>query len=527
MNVALLYSGILGSEWDAKLTAELTSRVDIGRVVLLLGRADFAPERNAAHFRRAVERWLAHTTRCRLHLASLASNKVEVLSTIGADIAELVRAQEVDMVVDLRSAIVDVTTVAQAAPGGVYQLWHDGVAGGLDCAGLRSAQSHTIAVTLLRAGWRRPRVVQQATLTSTGAVVELDRRNASARAIALLLRTLARLGGAEIQDAPDLFIPKGALACSPARELMASVSAVAWRRLRRTWAREDAWFLAYRTKVTSFVSQGGQLSGAGFRLLDGGPSRFLADPCALRHRGVDHVFMEEYPFNLRRGVISWSYLRPDGTLSQPERVLERPYHLSYPFVFEHDGEMWMIPESAANGTVDIYRSKDFPRGWEHAGTLLEGVNAVDATLHHDGQRWWMFASIGEQGSYAWDELFLYMADQPTGPWRAHPKNPVKSDAASARPAGRLFRRGTMLLRPAQDCSRVYGGAVTLCAVDVLTETNYEEHAIETIPPSWIPGAEALHTLSASPGLEVIDARRPLRYRWPLLSRLLADPADTL
>lgn len=511
IHVAIIFPSANGDEWDARLANELASRADIRRVTLWFGHWRVAAS-GAAHLRRAVERQLARATVVRLLPASFAGDKVQVLSAEDGEVAELVRANRVDMVIDLSGAL-DTSAIAQIALGGVYQFWCDGVASGLDCAGASAAPSHEVAITIRRADWGRPRVVQRAVLTRIGASVELDRRNAAARAVALLLRAIDSRG-ANALDVPIQRVqvrPR-----STAREMLvavASVGGAVWRRVRRQWAREDAWFLAYRTVSASFVANSSHPRSGDFQFLDGGRHRFLADPCVLRHKGVDHVFMEEYPFDLGRGVISWSYLRPDGTLCQPERVLERPYHLSYPFVFEHDGEVWMIPESAAHRTVDLYCAVDFPRRWEQVCTLLDDVYATDATLHYDGHRWWMFVTVGEQNSYAWDELFLYFAEQPTGPWRPHPQNPVKSTPSSARPAGRLFRRRGVLLRPTQDCSRLYGGAVNICAVDVLTETEFAEHLVDTIPASWIPGAVALHTLSASQSLEVIDVRRPLRYRW--------------
>ncbi|MBL7406346.1 formyl transferase, partial [Escherichia coli] len=81
--------------------------------------------------------------------------------------------------------------------------------------------------------------------------------------------------------------------------------------------------------------------------------------------------------------------------------LELETHLSYPFVFEADGQVWMIPESHASGTIDLYRATDFPRGWVHEAVLLDGVVAGDATLLQHGGRWWMFATVrAGGGSYS-------------------------------------------------------------------------------------------------------------------------------
>ena len=144
--------------------------------------------------------------------------------------------------------------------------------------------------------------------------------------------------------------------------------------------------------------------------------------------------------------------------------------------------------------------------------LFENVAACDATLHVHDDRWWMFVSIRDDGFRGSDELFLFYAGGPLGPWTAHPRNPIKSDVRSARPAGRLFYRGDRLIRPAQDCSETYGGALLLCEVLELTPTSYREAVVKRLGPGWLTGNRGFHTLSFSKRLEVIDGKLDLP-RW--------------
>ena len=77
-------------------------------------------------------------------------------------------------------------------------------------------------------------------------------------------------------------------------------------------------------------------------------------------------------------------------------MLARPYHLSYPFVFAHDGELLMIPETSAARRVELYRAFDVPGSWERQAVLLDSIDAADATvLSHDG-RLWLFAAVAAQ-----------------------------------------------------------------------------------------------------------------------------------
>ena len=241
--------------------------------------------------------------------------------------------------------------------------------------------------------------------------------------------------------------------------------------------------------------------------------RYFADPFVFRRDGVAHVFCEEFPYATGKGVISTFTIGRDGAVGKPRVVLERPYHLSYPMVFERDGAVFMIPESSASGAIELYRATRFPDAWELDAVLVEGVSAADATLIERGGHLWLFASIAEVGMSSWDALGLFHAPRLAGPWTAHPANPVLIDAATARPAGMMFARDGALMRPAQDCTGGYGSALTLCRVDRLDPEGYAQTFVARLvaQPSW--RAEGVHTLNAAGGLEVVDccgwrSRRP-------------------
>ena len=91
------------------------------------------------------------------------------------------------------------------------------------------------------------------------------------------------------------------------------------------------------------------------------PDRFWADPFIWSRDGRCWVFVEELPFDTRIGRISVleldDSLRPMGS-STP--VLDEPRHLSYPYLFEYSGELFMVPESAGSGRIDCYRCVAFP-----------------------------------------------------------------------------------------------------------------------------------------------------------------------
>ncbi len=232
-------------------------------------------------------------------------------------------------------------------------------------------------------------------------------------------------------------------------------------------------------------------------------SAFIADPFVLLKNGERHVFVEELPNATGRGIISHFTISPAGISSTPRPVLETPFHLSYPFVFEHGGEMWMLPESSAAGGLDLYRAEHFPDRWIKEARLIDG-RIHDATLFSHEGRLWIAAGNETLQSATWDGLSLYSAESLHGPWEAHPQNPVLIDARAARPAGALWKAGGALYRPAQDCSEAYGGRLTLRRVTELTRDKFREETVGTISFGLERPILGPHTMSRAGNLEVID-----------------------
>ncbi|MBD0319201.1 MAG: hypothetical protein ICV87_02640 [Gemmatimonadetes bacterium] len=231
--------------------------------------------------------------------------------------------------------------------------------------------------------------------------------------------------------------------------------------------------------------------------------RLWADPFPIVVDGRAYIFFEEL-IHGGRGHISAIEVTADGPAGPAFRVLERPYHLSYPFLFRWNGSLYMLPESSANRTVELYRCVSFPGEWVLEKVLLEDIHAVDATLAEIDGRWWMFANVATGGMSDFDNLHLFYADTPLGPWTPHAQNPVQSDVRRARPAGAIQRRDGRLIRPGQDSSVRYGYAISLNEIVELTPERYHEVERGKILPEWRAGLQGTHCINHADGLTVID-----------------------
>jgi hypothetical protein len=218
-------------------------------------------------------------------------------------------------------------------------------------------------------------------------------------------------------------------------------------------------------------------------------AEFVADPFLLRRDGIWHMFFEALNAETRRGVIALA-ISPDGRYWQYRGVvLDEPFHLSYPFVFEHGGQPHMIPETLSLAEVRLYRALRFPDRWEPAATLISGEFA-DPTLVRHLDRWWLFVCDAPARH---DRLRLFQAPTLFGRWVEHPYSPiVAGDPMRARPAGRIVRHGGRLVRFAQNCTPVYGSSVHAARIIAMNETVYIEEPFGQEPVlqpgrgGWLP-----------------------------------------
>ena len=245
-------------------------------------------------------------------------------------------------------------------------------------------------------------------------------------------------------------------------------------------------------------------------LLEPPPGSHFADPFIISQGDKSYIYFEAWRNDNAKGTIWLSVVDAYGRCSQPELVLERPYHISYPFLFNWAGELFMLPETQHNHSIEIFRCMQFPTRWELAATLMEGVDAVDSTLFQQGDRWWMFATGFGDTASKFQSLSLFAADCPFGPWRAHPHNPVVQDLGSARSAGRLFWHNGDLIRPGQDCRLRYGHSIAWNRVEVLNCSDYREICIGRLKPAIINGWIAAHTFNQTGNWRVLDGKRLVR-----------------
>ncbi|MBI3139677.1 MAG: hypothetical protein HYZ15_13955 [Sphingobacteriales bacterium] len=280
----------------------------------------------------------------------------------------------------------------------------------------------------------------------------------------------------------------------------------AWRYLR--YKRKSK----FQSQRFTLLFQRGDFNGhppdlGAFTVLEPPAGCFWADPFVSTAGNEHYLFFEEFSYSRNKAHISLLKLDASGKFSKPEIVLDKPYHLAYPFLFCWQDEHYMIPDTSANHTVELYKATRFPRQWELQCLLLKDTLLIDPTLWLENDTWWLFGcAAGPAHTSTNDQLLLYYSrDLLSGNWTPHPQNPVVTHIAGCRPAGKIFRMNGQLFRPAQNnASSQYGYALALNRITLLSETEYREEMAWSLLPGKENNLRAVHTLNFSAGIIVAD-----------------------
>lgn len=288
------------------------------------------------------------------------------------------------------------------------------------------------------------------------------------------------------------------------------VARVLWRSLRAsmvaligTLGRAEQWHIGViDAPLTELVRDGARPPVRWLPALPRG--WYVADPFGVT--GSNTILAEAFNYREAKGYITALDVSSASLPVPLPGLFSDAVHLSYPYLIEEDGQLYCIPERSAANDLILYRIVQYPHIWAEEARLLDGFPAVDATaFQHDGA-WWLFATMSDRGYES--TLYLWHAPALRGPWTPHRGNPVKTDVRSSRPAGMPFTVNGELYRPAQDCSRTYGGAVKLLRITALGRDCFAEEVVATVGP-WPDTAypAGLHTLTLWGDRTLVDAKR--------------------
>ncbi len=245
-----------------------------------------------------------------------------------------------------------------------------------------------------------------------------------------------------------------------------------------------------------------------YRVIKNSWRYWCADPFIIDHGGKTYVFFEAFDRIKSKGLIGYREIT-NGKISKIRICLETEHHLSYPYLYERNGDIYMLPESFESKKLVFYKAVSFPDKWQEHELILDDVAVCDSVLvRHDSTEFLLTMPL-HGVPYVYDELDMYVKRENT--WEKHPDSPMICDTSHARCAGDIFKHNGMYIRPSQDCSVSYGEAVVLSKITQLDENGYAEEPFckLTISDMNYTGKkkfDGIHTLNISKTYDTIDLR---------------------
>ncbi|APB98200.1 hypothetical protein [Polynucleobacter asymbioticus] len=224
-------------------------------------------------------------------------------------------------------------------------------------------------------------------------------------------------------------------------------------------------------------------------------SGFLADPHALiLPDGRVEILAERFDFKHFKGEIVCA----TTPLQEVESAHFKPAvdlatHLSYPQRISWGKREILFCESWESNGIPIFSRADPCLPWTYQTSILQGQRVVDPTpFFHEGI-WYLFYTL--QNDRPNECLRVAYSTNLLQGWTQHTQSIIQSSKMGARPAGPICKLADgRLIRPGQDCSSTYGGAIALYEIIELTISTYREELIRVIEPQVGNWQSGLHTI---------------------------------
>ena len=276
-------------------------------------------------------------------------------------------------------------------------------------------------------------------------------------------------------------------------------------------SKKSFWSVAYKPKLESenFLENLKKIDT--FKEIENPKNRFLADPFVFSFEDRNIVFVEDYSFKKNKGSISAIEIKLDS-----ERflgtVLEEDFHLSFPFIFESENDIYMIPETSQINEIRLYKCNKFPTDWRLESTLMKNVSAADTMLIKQGSTWFMLTNICSSniGDHLSELHIFYNDNFLSKDWKPiHQGNPVIFDSNKARNGGMFFFNDKLYRINQIHGKAHYGKSFGINEVLSLNKNIYIEKRIKNIDPNFKNQIIGTHHLNENLNYMVIDYTRKI------------------
>ncbi|MFV0450185.1 MAG: hypothetical protein ACK5MF_17350 [Vibrio sp.] len=241
---------------------------------------------------------------------------------------------------------------------------------------------------------------------------------------------------------------------------------------------------------------------------------FTADPFLFQIKGINYIACEVFDYTKGKGKLKCYDLQAQ---EQPffVDINKIKGHKSYPMIFEHQDKTYLVPETSDLNCLSLYQYDNHLNKFIWIKNLLEGVDCIDSNIFHKDNCWYLFTS----SAITPHQQRLFTAHSLSGPFYEHPCSPIRDNIRGGRNAGKIIENDGSIYRLGQNCDGAYGKSIYVMNIDILTPEKYQESYLNEITPVK-PFDEGLHTLSASNGKLIIDAKIHTYYPTNFIKKLI-------
>ena len=208
-------------------------------------------------------------------------------------------------------------------------------------------------------------------------------------------------------------------------------------------------------------------------LFNANASVILADPFLFVKDGTLYLFYEHLTRWFGTGRLCMRSTRDLKTWTDEKDVLVEPFHLSFPYVFEDGGKVYMLPETGGDKSITLYEATDDTlTRWKFVKKLMEGDEPwYDSVIHKKDGKYFLFTGHDDNVQQV---QHLFVADSLKGPYKEHPMSPIYKGRDGGRNAGSIIEHNGELYRPVQVCVNSYGEQTSVMKIEALSPTDYKE-----------------------------------------------------
>ena len=100
---------------------------------------------------------------------------------------------------------------------------------------------------------------------------------------------------------------------------------------------------------------------------------FNADPFVIEKENKNYCFVECFDYSEKKAKINVYELSEKGSVFIGT-ALEESFHLSFPYIFEFNNDIYMVPESSKNRDIRLYKCQNFPLEWKLEEVLISDID---------------------------------------------------------------------------------------------------------------------------------------------------------